>query len=187
MRIWRPPAQTGAAYLRSGLSHPPKSCIVCRPDSSRACHRGGAGPQARHSQRRRRGSSCSGKNRKREDTLASVAELFIQRHVARLYTRDAESTIRREVMRDRPITSIAKRYLIDMVGGHRQPERQGSPPLPGSLVRQAALWRQYPPSKRPCGERSAASVMSHQGTFMVKNSCRWRCAMRRKTKAKNRL
>jgi hypothetical protein len=40
------------------------------------------GPQARHSPRRKRGGGCSGKNRKREDTFASVAEMFIQRHVA---------------------------------------------------------------------------------------------------------
>jgi hypothetical protein len=55
--------------------------------------------------------------------------MFIQRRVARLYTHDAESTIRREVIplrRDRPITSTARRDLIDMVEGHRQPERQGS-------------------------------------------------------------
>ncbi len=55
--------------------------------------------------------------------------MFIQRHVARLYTHDAESTIGREVIplrRDRPITSISRRGLIDMVEGHRQPERQGS-------------------------------------------------------------
>jgi hypothetical protein len=60
--------------------------------------------------RRRRGGGCSGKNRKREDTFASVAEMFIQRHVARLYTHDAEP----------------RRDLIDIVEGHRQPERQGS-------------------------------------------------------------
>ena len=57
-------------------------------------------------------------NRKCEDTLASVREMFIQCHVARLYTQDAESTIRREgipLRRNRSINSIARRDLIDMV------------------------------------------------------------------------
>ena len=43
-------------------------------------HRGVTGTSSvAFTRRRRRGGGCSGKNRKREDTFASVAEMFIQR------------------------------------------------------------------------------------------------------------
>jgi len=84
-------------------------------------------------------------NRKCEDTFASVGEMFIQRHVARLYTHDAESTIRREVSplrRDRPdhgvTSSTWSKGIVSRNG------KGGLIALPGSLVRQAALWSQYP-------------------------------------------
>src|SRR5260221_14695384 len=62
-------------------------------------------------------------NRKCEDTLANVREMFIRRHVARLYTHDAESTIRREVIplwRGRPTPPTPPR-------GHT-----GNPPRAGT-------------------------------------------------------